>query len=126
MKRYFIVAYISLISSLFSILPSYAGKLTVVYVGAKDCSECAAYEASTENKFSAMVKSKGGTYRQVKVETLRNLHKKSEYPQDLKWIVEAAGLRAGTPTFVVLDGKNVVMKKIGEGGLRGDIYPLFQ
>lgn len=44
----------------------------------------------------------------------------------MKWIVEAAGLRSGTPTFVVLDGKNVIMKRIGEGGLEGDIYPLFK
>ena len=126
MRKFFAMIITIFVISIVSVMPSNAGKLTVVYIGAKDCVDCARYESSTENSFSALVKSKGGTYRQVKVETLRNLHKKSEYPQDLKWVVEAAGLRAGTPTFVVLDGKNVIMKKIGVPALKGDIYPLFQ
>ena len=126
MKRLSMIISLFAIFTIVNVIPSLAGKLTVVYVGAKDCVDCSRYEASTEKTFTNMVKGKGGTYRQVKVETLRNLHKKNEYPDDLKLIVEAAGLRSGTPTFVVLDGKNVIMKKIGEGGLKGDIYPLFQ
>lgn len=105
---------------------SLASNLTVIYVGAKNCPSCKAFEYQSEETLKELINERRYIYRRVIVASFANISDKNEYPQDLQWLIDAAQLKSGTPLFLVLDKKKIILKVWGEGPLKEQIFPILQ
>jgi hypothetical protein len=91
----------------------FAGNMTVVYIGAKNCPNCRKYEANDEQNFVKALKSKKASYKTVMVESFADISQEADYPKELKFIPKEGQLSRGTPHFVLLDGKNIILSVKG-------------
>jgi hypothetical protein len=106
-RREFFVAAIG--SLLIAGAPVHAGEpLTVIYVGAKDCPPCQRFDRWYKQAFVFDVVAKGMNFREIKVETLRDIRQASAWPNDLKWLLTSLGSEAGVPWFFTVDGHRLV------------------
>jgi hypothetical protein len=85
-----------------------ADETTVVYLGAKDCSICRAFEMNDKTDFKKRVAAKGMKFREIKVDSLWDIRQASAWPADLKWLLASLGSEKGAPWFFVVQGNSIV------------------
>jgi thiol-disulfide isomerase/thioredoxin len=105
---------------------SFAAEMSLIYVSAKNCGYCRAYEASLEDQIKAIAKKHHTTYRTVSVESFADISKEQDYPADLKWIAKNADLQNLTPTFLLITGQKIIKRASGTGQLAAYIVPVLQ
>ena len=81
---------------------------TIVYIGAKDCAICRAFDAFSKEAFIAKVKAAGMTFREVKVRSLRNVLEVEPWPSDLQWLRATMSINDGTPWFYHIVGHKII------------------
>lgn len=92
---------------------SETGQKIVLYVGARDCGACHAYEASGRSAFAALVRKKGWSYREANLPSLTRLNDPKAWPADLRWALEESGGVSATPTFLLFDDRKVKRTEVG-------------
>lgn len=89
------------------------GKKVVLYVGAKDCGACRAYEASGRSQFAALVRKRGWSYREANLASLSRLNDPKAWPADLRWALQESGGVSATPTFLLFDEGKEKRREVG-------------
>jgi len=105
---------------------SYAAETSLIYISAKNCGYCRAYEASLEDQVKSIAKKHNTAYRTVSVPSFANISDEQDYPPDLKWIAKTANLQNLTPTFLLISGQKIVKRALGTGQLAAYIMPLLE
>jgi len=82
--------------------------MTVIYLGAKDCPDCRAFDLHHKADFEKRVAAKGMRFREFKVDSVRNIEQASAWPSDLKWLIAMLPSAGGTPWFFVVQGHRLI------------------
>lgn len=100
--------------------------ITLVYFGAEDCPESAAWEHHGQEMFLYSTEREYIDFRVIK----RPIQKRSpvidDFPDDLKWIYEDAEAGGVSPYFVVAVDRNVVLRTYGLGNWDRKVLPLLK
>ncbi|MEI6399672.1 MAG: hypothetical protein WCO71_12960 [Pseudomonadota bacterium] len=112
--------------SLFFMPFAHAAETSLIYISARNCGYCRAYEASLEDQVKLVAKKHHTTYRTVSVASFANISDEQDYPPDLKWIAKTANLQDLTPTFLLISGQKIVKRALGTGQLAAYIMPLLE
>jgi hypothetical protein len=82
--------------------------ITVIYLGAKDCSNCRAFDLHHKADFEKRVAAKGMIFREFKVDSVRDIGQASAWPPDLRWLLDMLPGEGGTPWFFVVQGHRLI------------------
>jgi hypothetical protein len=85
-----------------------AAQYTVVYLGAKDCAACQRFEAYDKAAFEHKIASRGMSFREFKVESLRYIKDAEYWPSDLMWLHRQLRSEAGAPWFFVTRAQQLI------------------
>jgi hypothetical protein len=91
-----------------SLVKASSDAMTVVYLGAKDCSVCRAFDLNDKADFKKRVGAKGMKFREFKVDSLRDIRQANAWPVDLKWLLGSLDSERGVPWFFVVQGHNII------------------
>lgn len=97
-------------------------RISLVYVGAYDCVYCKYWEAGALPDWEKTPQAGQVDFRKVMATSYTNTHDESFWPGELRWIVKATNVQAGTPRFIVLVDNAVV----GNERQWGKVPPLIQ
>ena len=90
-----------------------AKKITLVYVGADNCSPCEIWLHNQGNAFRNSTKFRRVNYREVKSSSLFDVLKDENWPADLRIYREAIRQEAGVPLWLVIADEQLVMQSSG-------------
>ena len=82
--------------------------ITVIYLGAKDCPNCRAFDLHHKADFEKRVAAKGMIFREFKVDSVRDIGQASAWPPDLRWLLDRLPSDGGTPWFFVVQGHRLI------------------
>jgi hypothetical protein len=82
--------------------------MTVIYLGAKDCPNCRAFDLHHKADFEKRVAAKGMIFREFKVDSVRDIGRASAWPSDLRWLLDRLPGEGGTPWFFVVQGHRLI------------------
>ncbi|MBM3554874.1 MAG: hypothetical protein FJX47_04910 [Alphaproteobacteria bacterium] len=103
-------------------------KLSLVYVSASNCGPCGAWERDigpgTKQAFLASRAARAFQFRQINHPTYMNTGEARRWPEDLHWMVKATNVASGTPRYVVLVDRKIVLNSQGRFSTR--VEPLTQ
>ena len=85
-------------------------RVTVVYVAAHDCTVCPIFERETWKPFLDTDLGRRVAAREVKVRSFVRTNQPAEWPDDLRWMIAASEVRAGTPTVLVFKGDRLAAR----------------
>ena len=86
--------------------------ITVIYLGAKDCPNCRAFDLHHKADFERRVAAKGMTFREFKVDSVRDIGQASAWPPDLRWLLDRLPNEGGTPWFFVVQGHRLIKQTL--------------
>lgn len=99
-------------------------KFTLVYVGADNCGPCTAWERDigpgTKSNFLASATARGVVFREVHARTYMNTAEPSRWPEDLIWLVKATNIASGTPRYIILVDRKIVLNTQGRFATRAE------
>lgn len=102
-------------------------QVTLLYLGASNCPSCRLFETNsgqgTRKALLATDYMKAITYREVKANAYLDTADLHYWPEDLKWVPGKTFAKSGTPRFIVMIDKTVVMNVFGTGKLRNQVMP---
>lgn len=84
--------------------------VTVVYIGAHNCSVCPTFERETWKPFLDTDLGRRATTREVMVRSFARINNPEEWPEDLRWMIAASQIRAGTPLVLVFKGDRLAAR----------------
>lgn len=90
-------------------------RVLVVYIGAQNCKWCPSFENQKWRPFLQSDLARKVTTRSVKTFSFNFTGEAEEWPADLRWVIDAVGVKSGTPKVVILKGT----KKIYYGKANG-------
>jgi hypothetical protein len=103
-------------------------KFTLIYVGADNCGPCAAWERDvgpgTRSAFVAGPLGRSVAFREVHARTYMNTAEPSRWPEDLLWLVKATNVASGTPRYIVMVDRKIVLNSQGRFSTR--VEPLLR
>jgi len=103
-------------------------KFTLIYVGADNCGPCAAWERDigpgTRNAFVSGPLGRAVVFREVHARTYMNTAEPSRWPGDLFWLVKATNVASGTPRYIVMVDRKIVLNSQGRFSTR--VEPLLR
>ena len=100
-----------------------ARPLTLVYLGARNCGYCLDWEGDEELAFLASAERREITYRRLIFASFRDLTSDQVWPADLVWIRDELGITGGTPQYVIVRGREVLLSAIGTDEWDGYVLP---
>ena len=100
-------------------------KPTVIYLSADDCTSCRGWERSDLPAFERSIQRKKVEWREVRVQTLRRINLKSEWPADLEWL-RVQVPESATPRFYLIEGDRLIAKGDGVSGWSSVVLPAIQ
>lgn len=109
------------------IVVSPKSEVTLLYVGASNCPSCRLFETNSgqgtrkgllANDFMKTIK-----YREVKANLYLDTADMHFWPEDLKWVPGKTFVKSGTPRFILMVDKTVVMNVFGTRKLTEKIAP---
>jgi predicted bacteriocin transport accessory protein len=100
-------------------------KITLVYLGARDCHFCKQWEENEQQIFLLSKEFKHIEFLKIERNTFRRSLQLDDFPDDFKWLYESVKMDNSTPTFAVLVDKTVVLKVAGSNNWDKKIMPLF-
>jgi hypothetical protein len=99
-------------------------KITLVYLGARDCHFCNQWEENEQQKFLSSEEIKHIVFLKIVRNTFHRNLQIEDLPDDFKWIYESVKMDNSTPTFAVLVDKAVVLKIAGSNNWDKRVMPL--
>lgn len=99
-------------------------KITLVYLGARDCHFCNQWEENEQQKFLLSKEIKQIEFLKIVRNTFHRNVQSDDFPDDFKWLYEIVKRDNTTPTFAVLVDKAVVLKAAGSNNWDKKIMPL--
>jgi|GEM_PF-1179364 len=99
-------------------------KITLVYLGARDCHYCSTWEEDELPKFLASEEIKHLEFLKIVRNTFHRALLPDDLPDDYRWLYGSIVKDGGTPTFVVLVDKSVVRDVAGSNNWDTKIMPL--
>lgn len=99
-------------------------KITLVYLGARDCHFCNQWEENELQKFLLSKEIKQIEFLKIERNTFRRNLQPDDFPDDFKWLYESVKMDNSTPTFAVLVDKTIVLKIAGSDNWDKKIIPL--
>jgi hypothetical protein len=102
----------SLVTSVFS-TPALASRKQIVYISALNCKYCHAFEYLDQANFIAKAASMGYAFRKVETSSFRNIRIESEWPQDLRPLLEKFDNINGTPRFLFIENGRITKNIFG-------------
>jgi hypothetical protein len=90
-----------------------AGQLTVIYVGGRDCPNCAQWKSRYKAKWEASPESKKVKWVVVDPPSLRDAYNAGNWPAEQKPILDRLKSKSGTPRFVLVKGGEIIDSKAG-------------
>jgi len=99
-------------------------KIAVIYLGARDCHFCSQWEENEQQRFLTSEEIKHLEFQKIVRNTFHRNLQPSDFKDDLKWLYESVKMDNGTPTFVVLVDKSVVLKIAGVDKWDKEVMPL--
>lgn len=103
-------------------------KFTLVYVGADNCGPCAAWERDvgpgTRSNFLASATARGVVFREVHARNYMNTAEPTRWPDDLIWLTKATNIASGTPRYIVMVDRKIVLNTQGRFAAR--VEPLLR
>jgi hypothetical protein len=103
------------------------GNVLVIYVGAKNCPWCPSFENQKWKPFLQSPLARQVTTREVKTLSFNWSDNAEEWPADLRWVIQAAGVKPGTPKVVVMKGdKKIFFGKAGGKHWEEKVLPAIQ
>lgn len=100
-----------------------ARPLTLVYLGARNCGYCLEWEGDQEQAFLASAERRAITYRRLIFASFRDLTVDRVWPADLVWIRDELGITGGTPRYVVVRGRELLLSAVGTDDWSGIVLP---
>jgi hypothetical protein len=107
-RREALVALVAVFASGGSLASAASEAMTVIYMGAKDCPHCRAFDLHNKADFEKRVAAKGMIFREFKVDSVRNIGQVSAWPSDLRWLLGRLPNDGGTPWFFVVQGHRLI------------------
>ena len=107
-RREALVALVAVFASGGSLASAASEAMTVIYLGAKDCQHCRAFDLHDKAAFEKRVAAKGMLFREFKVDSVRNIEQASAWPSDLRWLMDSLPSDGGTPWFFVVQGHRLI------------------
>lgn len=102
--------------------PAAAGSpLQLVYVTAQNCGFCAAFEAGRFEEMRDLAAARDVAVRVVRVARFQS-YAEDPFPEDLDWL-KRAGVRSGTPRFLLVRDGRIVAAAFGTSGYEETIKP---
>lgn len=87
--------------------------LTLVYVGADNCSPCNTWQRNQKKVFRISAEFHRITYREVKSATLFDVLNDNNWPEELRIYRQAIGRGAGVPLWLVIADDQIVLQSSG-------------
>jgi hypothetical protein len=87
--------------------------LTLVYVGADNCSPCNIWQQSQKMTFRVSAEFHHIKYREVKSATLFDVLNDNNWPEELRIYRQAIGRGAGVPLWLVIADDQIVLQSSG-------------
>jgi len=97
--------------------------LTLVYVGAKNCAPCNAWQRSQEAAFRDSAEFRRLAYREVKSPSLFDVLKDDNWPEDLRVYRKAIRQGAGVPLWLLIADDRLVMQSFGLAQWQETVLP---
>jgi hypothetical protein len=107
-RRKALVALVAVFANGGSLASTVSEAMTVIYLGAKDCPNCRAFDLHHKADFEKRVAAKGMLFREFKVESVRDIGRASAWPPDLRWLLVRLPGEGGTPWFFVVQGHRLI------------------
>ena len=107
-RREALVALVAVFASGGSLAGAASEAMTVIYLGAKDCPNCRAFDLHHKADFEKRVAAKGMRFREFKVDSVRDVGQASAWPSDLRWLIDRLPGEGGTPWFFVVQGHRLI------------------
>ena len=102
---------------------SAASEILVVYIGAANCPPCSTYKVRDYPVWIRTPEYRVVHYRELKFPQFQRTNEDRYWPEDLRWVREAAYARRGAPRWIVAVDGEVVSN---ERSWRRKAYPLIQ
>jgi hypothetical protein len=99
-------------------------KITLVYLGARDCHFCNQWEENEQQKFLLSKEINQIVFLKIKRNTFHRNLQLDDFPDDFKWLYELVKMDNSTPTFAVLVDKTLVFEVAGTNNWDKKIMPL--
>jgi hypothetical protein len=99
-------------------------KITLVYLGARDCHYCSQWEENEQRKFLLSREIKSIEFIKIERNTFHRNLQPDDFPDDFKWLYENVKMDNSTPTFAVLVDKTIVLKVAGSNNWDKKVMPL--
>ena len=100
-----------------------ARPLTLIYLGARNCPYCLDWEGDQEQAFLASADRRAITYRRLIFASFRDLTSDRVWPEDLRWVRDELGITGGTPQYIVVRGREVLLSTIGLDKWSDEVLP---
>lgn len=100
-----------------------ARPLTLIYLGARNCPYCIEWEGEPEQAFLASADRRSITYRRLIFASFRNLTSDRVWPEDLVWVRDELGITGGTPQYIIVRGRRVLLATIGTDTWSSEVLP---
>ncbi len=101
-------------------------QITVVYVGAWNCAPCGGWEATRRRPFLESALAGSVVFREVKAGTYVDTRNTAKWPDDIQWIRDRNAANAGTPRFIVVADRRIVLNTRGAGNWDKEVVPALQ
>jgi hypothetical protein len=99
-------------------------KITLVYLGARDCHFCSQWEENEQQKFLLSEEFKHIEFLKIVRNTFHRNLQSDDFPVGYKWLYESVKMDDSTPTFVVLVDRSVVLTVAGSNNWDTKVMPL--
>lgn len=100
-----------------------ARPFSVVYIAADNCPYCQYFESSYQPEWLASAERQKVNYRVVRVGFYQDITPDDAWPNDLIWLRDQLNLRRGTPRFLLVKGREVLVSAFGTNALRNKVLP---
>jgi hypothetical protein len=100
-----------------------AKKITLVYVGAKNCAPCESWQHNQGSAFRSSTEFQRLAYREVKSPNLFDILHDNYWPEDLRLYRQAISRNAGVPLWLVIVDDQLVMQRAGVSQWQESIFP---
>src|ERR1700679_424588 len=107
-RREALVALVAVFASGGSLASAASEAMTVIYMGAKDCPHCRAFDLHDKADFEKRVAAKGMRFRECVFDSVNNIGQVSSWPADLRWLLDRLPSDGGTPWFFVVQGRRLI------------------
>jgi hypothetical protein len=104
-------------------LPNARVNVMLVYVGAKDCGPCRAWQSMEAKRFLESPGFSRLTYREVESPTMREVLKDEHWPEDLRRYRDRLGVGAGVPLWLLISGDEHVEWAFGASQWHAAVLP---